>query len=316
MLLPVTSGADFGQVRVIAFGGIPAVTQQVDIHHAFSAVSDSQVFLVVDVVGTEARRLRLGDGNRSGHQPKDRINVHGVGNQHRFTQGAWLPAVYHHARLFVDFVGDRLIHDVEVGGGVHNEEHHTVELIAVLPQAARKGFLTVGLDVGGYHHVSIGANCSRQRLQAVLHVALKCRVSHISADYFGELVNRAAAAFKRFFGSFVWTVFPRRFDRHGFTGANLLARHFIGGVHVTRFDRTAHPVEGSLAEITFNQLVIQQNRPVGRGVKDCLVILSALKESGLRQVVINNQVTINSGRHGLIPYFGSLRKACWPCLRM
>lgn len=63
MFLPVARSADGGQVRVITFGGIPAVPQQINVHHAFSAIANRKVFLIVDIVGTEARRLRLGDGN-------------------------------------------------------------------------------------------------------------------------------------------------------------------------------------------------------------------------------------------------------------
>ena len=65
VFLPVARGTDGGQVRIITFGGIPAVAQQIDVHHTFSAIANRKVFLIVDIVGTEARRLRLGDGNRS-----------------------------------------------------------------------------------------------------------------------------------------------------------------------------------------------------------------------------------------------------------
>ena len=57
MFLPVRAGADFGQVRVSALRLIPAVTQQFNVNRALCAIANGKVFLVVDIVGTEARSL-------------------------------------------------------------------------------------------------------------------------------------------------------------------------------------------------------------------------------------------------------------------
>ena len=186
---------------------------------------------------------------------------------------------------------------------MHHEQSHAVKLVAVFTQATRQGLFTVGRNVGGYDHVGVSTNRRSQCFQTIFHVAFQRGICHINADHFGEFVDRAAAAFECLFGGFIRAIFPRCFDGYGFTGANLLAGHFIGGVRVTRFDRTAHFVEGSLAEITFNQFVIQQNRTVGGSVEHFQVVLATLKKRGLRQIVINNQVGINSRCHGLNPLF-------------
>ncbi len=83
------------------------------------------------------------------------------------TQGAWLATADHHARFFVDFVGDA--HPRCRSKWRATKKHHTVELVAVLTQAACQGLFTVGLNIGGYKlHVGVSTNRRSSSLQAVL----------------------------------------------------------------------------------------------------------------------------------------------------
>src|SRR5690606_15750906 len=87
------------------------------------------------------------------------------------------------------------------------------------------------------------------------------------------------------------------------------------GVDVAMLQAAADLVERTLAQIAFDVLVDEANGPLGLLVEHIQHVLDTLQVSGLRQIVVNDHVAIDSGRHDL-PHFGSWRYACWPCSSM
>src|SRR5450830_1096321 len=257
MLDPVGSRTDCGQGWVGASGGcFPAVTQHIDVYGAFSAVADAQVFFVVHFVGTEARGLGLGNGHGVWQQAEDHVRRRGVGHQYRFAQGARQAAVDHDASFFVDLVGDRFVDDVEIGAGVHDPQCDAAELVAELAHTASQGLLAVGFDVGRNHHVRVGADGSTQTSSCVLDETFQGRVSNVGTNDLGELLDRTTTALERLFGGLVRAVLPGSLDADSFASADLLGSYLAVRVDVAVLQRAVQLVEGALAEVAFDQLVV------------------------------------------------------------
>src|SRR3989344_398403 len=283
MLDPVGRRADSRQGWFRAAGSfLPAVTQDVNVDGALGAVADAEVFLVVHVVRTEAGGLGLGDNHGVRQQAEDHVRWRGISHQHRLAQGARQATIDNDTGFFVDFVGDGLVDDVEVGTGVHNPQRNATELVAEFAHAAGQRLLAVGFDVRRDHHAGVGADGGAQRGGGVLDEAFQGRVGNVGTDDLGELINRAAATLERLFGGLVRAVFPRCLDTDGLTGADLFGGHLPGGVDVAVFQRAANLVESALAEVAFDQLVVEDDRAIGRRVEHVQVVLNALDRKSTR----------------------------------
>src|SRR5476649_769815 len=277
VLGPVRSRTYSGQGWVgAAYCVLPAVAQYVDVDGAFSAVADAQVFFIVHRVRAEARRLGFGDDHGVRQQAEDHVRWCGVGHQHRLAQGARQAAVDHDTGFFVDLVGDRFVDDVEVSAGGHDPQGDTAELVTELAHAASQRLLAVGFDVGRNHHAGVRANRGAQTGNGVLDEAFQGRVGYVSADDLGELIHRSTATLERLFGGLVRAVLPWSLDAKGSTGTDFLRSHLAGGVDVAVFQRAADLVEGALAEVTFDQFVVEDDCAVGRCVEHIQIVLDAL----------------------------------------
>lgn len=81
-------------------------------------------------------------------------------------------------------------------------------------------------------------------------------------------------------------------------------------------DGAAELVERPLTEITFDQLVVENEGAIAGLVEDLDDFLDTLEISGLGEIIIDDEIGIDCSSHTLFPYLGSLRYAACPCFSM
>ena len=187
---------------------------------------------------------------------------------------------------------------------MHDPQRNAAELVAEFAHATGQGLLAVGFDVGRHHHCGVRTDSSLQRAGGVLDEAFDGRISYVGADDLGELIYGTAATLERLFGGLVWAVLPRSLDAYGLASADFLGGYLAVGVDVTVFQAAAELIESTLAEVALDQFVVQNDGAVGRCVEHVQIVLDALQVCGLRLIVVDDQVAVDSCSHGSFPLLG------------
>ncbi len=252
---------------------------------------------MVNEVGTHTGNLGLGKRDRSSLQAEDAVTRHFVRDQYRLAHGARCAAIDHNAGLFVDLLIDRIVHQVEVRGGIHAEQGDTVEAVAKLTHALGQDLFVIRGKGGFGDHIGVRSDSSGQRCEGDFDVIIQDSVGHILAHQHGEFFRATRAALKGFFGGFVRAVLPGCLDPDHFAGADLLTGYVGSRIDIAMLKRSANLVKGTLAQIAFDVLVVQHQGAAGGLIENGQYFLETLQISSLRQIVVDDQVAIDGGRH-------------------